>query len=410
MSSASAEMLTARERLAAIGWIAPRSEYFRHLPPPGADVWLGDAAAGSTAVTRPDDTDGWAIETLDQAPQARVDAEWLDATEAVGRNALFDGTPAPGDGDVDRFAWAHQALCRRGLRLRIGAGDRPARPGESVRLALRRTARAALEAPALVVDVAPGMHCVLVEAHERDAGADAVVQNLQLHVRLGDGARLQHLRVVVPASADQVAHRVHASLARGARYEQALIASGSRYHLQRTELDLHAAQSAARTGGALFAAGSALEQQVEVLHGGVATHSDVESLMLASGKARGVVNAITRIAPGATDASVRQRLSGIPTGGQPRLVLRPHLEICHDQVQAVHGATWGSLPEDALFYARQRGLDERSARALIVEGLLAALLERSLGDPELLQSLGVAARLSSAVTAHLAADAKERIA
>jgi Fe-S cluster assembly protein SufD len=403
-------MLRARERLAAIGWIAPRSEYFRHLPPPGADVWLGDAVARGAAGSRLDDTDGWEIETLDQAPQARVDAEWLDATEAVARNALFDGTPVPGDGDADCFAWAHQAMCRRGLRLRIGAAGTPARPGESVRLALRRSARAALEAPALVIDVAPGMHCMLVETHERDAQATAVVQNLQLHVRLGEGAQLQHLRVVVPAPADQVAHRVHASLACGARYEQALIASGARYHLQRTELDLQAARSVARVGGALFAAGSALEQQVEVLHGGVATNSDVEALMLASGRARGVVNAITRIAPGATDASVRQRLSGIPTGGQPKLVLRPHLEICHDQVQAVHGATWGSLPEDALFYARQRGLDERSARALIIEGLLAALLARSLGDPDLLQSLGVAARLSGAVAAHLAADAKERTA
>jgi len=35
-----------------------------------------------------------------------------------------------------------------------------------------------------------------------------------------------------------------------------------------------------------------------------------------------------------------------------------YLEILHDQVQATHGATWGALPEDALFYAQQRGIDE----------------------------------------------------
>jgi Fe-S cluster assembly protein SufD len=75
-----------------------------------------------------------------------------------------------------------------------------------------------------------------------------------------------------------------------------------------------------------------------------------------------VANAYTRIAAGADDASVRQRLSGIALAGQPRMVLRPHLEILHDQVQAVHGATWGALPADALFYAGQRGLDEATAR------------------------------------------------
>mgnify|MGYP006349560045 CR=1 FL=1 len=81
-----------------------------------------------------------------------------------------------------------------------------------------------------------------------------------------------------------------------------------------------------------------------------------ETLVLASGQAHAVVNAHTRIAPGADDATVRQRLNGIPLAGEPRLVLRPHLEILHDKVQAAHGATWGALPQEALFYARQRGL------------------------------------------------------
>jgi len=89
-----------------------------------------------------------------------------------------------------------------------------------------------------------------------------------------------------------------------------------------------------------------------------------------------VSNAYTRIAPGADGADVRQRLTGIPLAGHPRLVLRPHLEILHDNVQAAHGATWGALPEAALFYAAQRGLNDARARALITEGMARALLER----------------------------------
>jgi Fe-S cluster assembly protein SufD len=117
-----------------------------------------------------------------------------------------------------------------------------------------------------------------------------------------------------------------------------------------------------------------------------------------------VVNAHSHIAPGADEAAVRQRLSGIPTGGQPRVVLRPHLEIHHDRVQAAHGATWGALPEEALFMARQRGLDERTARALIVEGMASAVLQRCLDAPELLQPLALDALLARAVARHLAAS------
>ena len=125
---------------------------------------------------------------------------------------------------------------------------------------------------------------------------------------------------------------------------------------------------------------------------------------LASGAARAVVNAYTRIAPGAADAEVRQRLTGVPTGGQPRLVLRPHLEIQHDQVQAAHGATWGALPEDALFYARQRGLDDATARALIIEGMARAVLERCLDGsdgPDVLTPWLDGGWLSQAIARHL---------
>jgi Fe-S cluster assembly protein SufD len=72
-------------------------------------------------------------------------------------------------------------------------------------------------------------------------------------------------------------------------------------------------------------------------------------------------------------------------------------------VEAVHGATWGAVPEEALFYARQRGLDESSARALIIEGLLTAVLERSLGDPDAMQALGLSPLLAGAVARYLAA-------
>ena len=70
------------------------------------------------------------------------------------------------------------------------------------------------------------------------------------------GATLRHLRVVLPGADNQIAHQIHTKLARGARYLQALIAQGSRYHLQRTEVDLDAEDSHIRTGGALFVTGT----------------------------------------------------------------------------------------------------------------------------------------------------------
>src|SRR3990167_2424199 len=223
-----------------------------------------------------------------------------------------------------------------------------------------------------------------------------------VHIHLGAGDTMQHLRIAAPGPRDQVAHHIHARLDPHARYEQALVATDAPYHLQRTTLDLQGHHATARSAGLLLASSQALEQQVHTVHHVAHTTSQVESLALASGGARVVANAHTRIAPGADEAAVRQRLTGIPLAGQPRLVLRPHLEILHDQVQAAHGATWGALPEEALFYARQRGLDDASARALIVEGMAHALLERCIDHPELLVTWQDSGWLAQAIARQLA--------
>ncbi|MEO6030683.1 MAG: SufD family Fe-S cluster assembly protein [Burkholderiaceae bacterium] len=424
MNIARAEALAARDHLAITGWIPRRSEAFRHLPPPGLEVWLGKALAGDEPAaaaalaasaplpSTPLATTGWTLHPLGGAVhEGRVDARWLDASEPGQRAELFAGLTLPADNDAGRFGWAHRATCRAGLRLRIGgAPGLPNAPAETVYLMLRHQPQGEVEAPLLVIDVQAGVRCVLLEMHEERAAnaAAGVVQNLDVRVTLASRATLQHVRVVTPGADDRVAHLVQARLGTEAHYDQALIASGSAYHLQRTEIELHAAQASTRMAGALFAASSSLEQQVHVSHAGAATVSEVEALALASGNARAVVNAYTRIAPGSDGADVRQRLSAIPTGGsaggQPKLVLRPHLEIHHDQVQAVHGATWGALPEDALFYARQRGLDERSARTLIVAGMLTALLERCIADPEVMQALEMKTLLDGAVHQHLRAS------
>jgi Fe-S cluster assembly protein SufD len=380
-----ADAAAARKHLDAQGWIARKAESFRHLPPPPAAQWLGEAALLDEAAAV---DDGWSLLPVAGAASAGVEVRRFDATDAAQRTELFAGLPAPGDDEAAPFAWAHRALVRRALRLRVAAGTAPAW------LHLAHRASSVAEAPLLVVELAPGAQCVLLETHER-AGAAAGAQNLQVHVKLAQGAQLQHLRVAAPAAGDRIAHHVHVQLQASAQYHQALLATGSEYHLQRNVFELQGDGAGVRSGGVLLATGNALEQQIHSRHAAPRTTSSNEVLALASGAARVVANAHTRIAAGCDDADVRQRLAGIPTGGQPRIVLRPHLEILHDQVQAVHGATWGALPQEALFHARQRGLDEEAAKALILEGLARAALLRAVG--ELPDGLALDGRLAALV-------------
>lgn len=366
--SPSDDIAHAREQLQTHGWIARHSEAFHHLPPPALEQWLGTQPQPAT------DGSDWQVHV--QAGADYVQVQQLSALDATERQALLADLPAP-EGDAAPFAWAQRAVCRQGLRVQVAASA----DGQPVRLHVQHLAQLAVDAPLLVLDLAPGARCLLLHTAQRAASlAQArITQNLHMHIRLGAGAQLQHLRIADVQTDDQLAHVQRVEVAENAQYHQALCTSGCAYQLQRSDVQLQGPGARVRHAGLLLNGNQRqVDQQVSVRHNAPDTDSHVQVLALGSGKSRTVGNSFAYIAPGAREANVHQRLWGIALDGQPRMTLRPHLEILHDQVQATHGATWGALPADALFYAQQRGLDAATARGLIIEGMARALLERAL--------------------------------
>lgn len=73
----------------------------------------------------------------------------------------------------------------------------------------------------------------------------------------------------------------------------------------------------------------------------------------------------------------------------PRAVANavPALEIQADDVRAAHAATAGRLDDDQVFYLQSRGLDERQAAHLIVQGFLDTVV-RELDDKDLAAEVG----------------------
>ncbi len=60
---------------------------------------------------------------------------------------------------------------------------------------------------------------------------------------------------------------------------------------------------------------------------------------------------------------------------------QPQLEIYADDVKCSHGATVGQLDPEAMFYLRSRGLNERSARQLLMYAFAAEVVRRISIDP-----------------------------
>ena len=180
MDTALADRLAARHHLHSQGWIARRSEHFRHLPPPALEAWIGPEPDAPACEAPALSGAGWLLQPVGPAATAGVDARWLDALDPAQRNALFADLPGPGDGEAAPFAWAHRALCRQGLRLRIHTPPGKATADcDTVWLHLHHQPRDTVEAPLLVLALEPGVRCVLIETHDRapSACAHPLVQN-----------------------------------------------------------------------------------------------------------------------------------------------------------------------------------------------------------------------------------------
>ncbi len=69
---------------------------------------------------------------------------------------------------------------------------------------------------------------------------------------------------------------------------------------------------------------------------------------------------------GAQKTDAKQTNMNLLLSGEASVDTRPQLEIFADDVKCTHGATVGQIEDEAIFYLRARGLDEETARSMLI--------------------------------------------
>jgi Fe-S cluster assembly protein SufD len=82
-------------------------------------------------------------------------------------------------------------------------------------------------------------------------------------------------------------------------------------------------------------------------------------------RSKGVFNGKIFVRQAAQKTNAYQQNRNILLSDNATINTKPQLEIWADDVKCSHGATTGSLDEDALFYMRARGVDKAAAKALL---------------------------------------------
>lgn len=95
---------------------------------------------------------------------------------------------------------------------------------------------------------------------------------------------------------------------------------------------------------------------------------------IASANGVGTFDGLVYVAPDAQRTEAYQQSRNMLLSREARIHTNPQLEIYADDVRCSHGATVGNIDDDAIYYMRQRGLDEEQARKLQVSGFLRDVL------------------------------------
>ena len=93
-------------------------------------------------------------------------------------------------------------------------------------------------------------------------------------------------------------------------------------------------------------------------------------------QSRSVWQGMIYVAPGAQKADGYQANRNLVLSRKARADSIPGLEILADDVRCTHGATVGKIDKDQVFYLRSRGIEEKEAERLIVEGFFDPIMQR----------------------------------
>jgi Fe-S cluster assembly protein SufD len=99
------------------------------------------------------------------------------------------------------------------------------------------------------------------------------------------------------------------------------------------------------------------------------------------GHAHGVFHGRIIVHKDAQKTDAKQTNRNLLLSDTAQIDTKPQLEIYADDVKCTHGATIGQIEENSLFYLRSRGIDEASARRLLLFAFASECLQRMRTGP-----------------------------
>ena len=312
------------------------------------------------------------LDLLDEGVSVTTLREILESGESESESDLLV-TAA-----TDAMLSLNAAMVSDGVVVRIADGTACARPIQIVHIATATSASAFTRSH---VGLGKGARLTLVESFVAAESGRAYQANDVVVLRIGDEAKLSHLRLMADA-ADAV------------NISSGIVTVGARAGLNLFNLIRGGAVS--RYQGFLTLSGEGSDLSINGVHLlKDKQHGDTTLVVdhavphctsrenfrtVADDSGHSVFQGRIIVRPGAQKTDGKMMARALLLSDAAEADTKPELEIFADDVSCGHGATSGALDEGLLFYLRARGLSEKDAQALLIQAFVGEAIEEIADD------------------------------
>ncbi len=298
-------------------------------------------------------------------------------------------------GADDAIGALNAAFVADGLFVDIAAGVKLEKPIE-----LQNVQAGGQSHVRLPVRVGAGAGAVIVErqAGESPAGEGAGLASSVSQLVVGEGAEVTWLIVQEQAAATTHLAQFKAELGKDSKLTLFVMNAGGRLVRQEVVVKTTGEGADFKLRGVNLLAGDTHTDVTMVLDHAVPHTSSTEVIRnVVTGKARGVFQGRINVHQYAQKTDARMACNTLLLSDDGDFSTKPELEIFADDVQCGHGATVTEIDRNHLFYLMARGIDEKTARGLLVKAFVAEVIEE-LDDEAVVEALE--ARLDGWFAAH----------
>ena len=310
---------------------------------------------------------------LESGLSIRTLRDVLEADEA----ALHAQLLAPDNSDA--MVALNSAMMTDGLVIEIADGTALTQPLHIVHVASAAQPAAMFTRSLLKLGKTAG--ATLVESYIAADGAKSYQVHDALVLAIGDGALLDHVRLVEDSrDAFNISSSV-VTLGTRAHFNTFGMTSGAGVSRYQAVIAVAGEHSRVETNGVNLLNGRQHADSTLFLDHAVPNCSSREIFRaVVDDRAHSVFQGRIIVRPKAQKTDAKMMTRALLLSDEAEADNKPELEIFADDVTCGHGATTGALDESLLFYLRARGLSEKEAQALLIQAFVGEAIEQIAND------------------------------